>query len=172
MILEILHGTPFWVFALFAYLFWMGFKRMRPRVIDVRRIWITPVIFIVWGLSGLLQRPDAQASSLMPWLIAALAGAAIGFAIRQSLQVDRKQRRVLQPASTIPLVRNVAIFGAHYALNVAAAIHPHARGDIMAWDIVVSGLSAGYFIGWMIRFAHSYRVAVDRDLGVALTSAS
>ena len=56
-IAQILSGTPIWVFVLLAYLLWVGASRLLPGVRDLAKIWITPAIFIVWGLVGLFQRP-------------------------------------------------------------------------------------------------------------------
>jgi len=165
MLVQILRGTPMWVFALFAYLVWMGVKRLRPGVRNVRGIWWTPAIFIGWGVLGLLQHDGAFAQTVMDWLVGAAAGGVFGAAPRQRMLVDRLHRRVLQPGSIIPLTRNVLIFGGHYLLNVAATMRPALRDVLMNWDVVVSGLGAGYFIGWALRFVQSYRAAPQTDLG-------
>lgn len=164
MIFEILRHTPVWVYLLFAYLVWMGLKRLQPSVRDVRRVYIVPVVFIVWGLAGLVQRADQLPHAGWSWLIGAAFGVALGLLLRQRIEVDRLRGRVLQPASVVPLLRNVAIFGSHYLLNVAAAIHPRDSAVYMAWDVIVSGVSAGYFIGWASRFALAYRAAPPVDL--------
>lgn len=164
MLIQILRGTPMWVFVLFAYLVWIGVKRLQPGVRDVRWLWITPAIFIAWGLLGLMQRNGAFAQTLTGWLMGATLGGMVGFAPDQRLVVDRVHRRVLQPACAVPLIRNVSIFGAHYGLNVAAKISPALHDVLMNWDVVVSGLGAGYFVGWALRFARNYRNAPQADL--------
>jgi len=164
MVFEILRHTPVWVYALFAYLVWMGLSRLRPSLRDVRRVYVVPAVFIVWGLSGLAQRADVLPNAGWNWALGAVIGIALGGMLQQRMQVDRPRRRVLQPASVVPLLRNVAIFGSHYLLNVAAAIHPRDSAGYLGWDVIVSGLSAGYFIGWAIRFALAYRAASQADL--------
>jgi hypothetical protein len=172
MMFEILRATPIWVFVLFAYLLWMGLQRLRPGVRDIRRIGIAPAVFIAWGLVGLAGRSGPVSLTLAHWLIGAALGGALGLAMNQPLQVDRVRRLVRQPASAVPLIRNLTIFGAHYLLNVAAGLYPQSRGDIMGWDIYVSGLSAGYFIGWAIRFLREYHAAPQIDLGASPSFAS
>jgi hypothetical protein len=164
MVFEILRHTPVWVYALFAYLVWMGLKRLQPSVRDMRRVYVVPAVFIVWGLSGLVQRADVLPHGGWNWLLGAVLGVALGAILQQRMQVDRRHRRVLQPASVVPLLRNLAIFGSHYLLNVAAAIHPRESVDYLGWDVIVSGLSAGYFVGWAIRFALAYRSSPQTDL--------
>jgi membrane associated rhomboid family serine protease len=61
----------------------------------------------------------------------------------------------------MPLVRNAVIFVARYALAVAAAFAATAtaHAQLVAWDVAVSGLATGYFVGWLARFARARRTA-------------
>jgi hypothetical protein len=164
---QILSGTPVWVFVLLAYLLWIGATRLKAGVRDLARIWITPAIFIVWGLIGLFQRPGDFSEVFMRWGVGAVLGAALGLAFAIPMQADRPHRRVLLPGSVLPLLRILIIFGAHYVLRVAAAMHPAGAASYLNWDIYVSGASAGYFLGWSIRFVMSYAKAPQADLTVA-----
>jgi hypothetical protein len=165
--LDIIQGTPIWVVVLLAYLVWIGIKRLQPSVKPFSRLFIVPAVFVAWGLLGLFDHSGPFAPTLTRWLLAALVGGVLGALLVPRLQRDRRLNLVRIPASAIPLVRNVAIFGAHYVLRVAAAIHPHARDSLLGWDICVSGASAGYFIGWSMRCVQNYRraPAVDLDTG-------
>lgn len=162
----ILRGTPWWVFLLAALLVWLGLRSLRPRVTTVVRVLITPAVFITWGLASLTAGGRSSPTLVLVWLLTAVAGVAVAMlTVRlQDLLVDRVHRLVLVPASLLPLVRNVVVFSAKYALAVAAIIHPAGRGQIMVWDVAVSGLSAGYFFGWAVRFALAYRNAPTADL--------
>lgn len=167
MILEILRATPVWVFALFAYLIWVGAKRLQPSVRDVRRVFVMPLVFIVWGLSGLERHGPALPHAAAFWLLGAAFGAALGALPKPVLLADHRRRLVQQGGSAVPLLRNLALFGSHYLLNVAAAIEPRASADFIGWDVLVSGFSAGYFIAWAIRFAQVYRAAPQTDFAAA-----
>jgi hypothetical protein len=37
------------------------------------------------------------------------------------------------------------------------AVTPTLQDSLLPWDIGVSGISAGYFIGWLLRLALKYR---------------
>jgi hypothetical protein len=161
---QILGGTPIWVFALLAYLLYVGVTRLKPGVRDLAKIWITPGIFIVWGLIGLFQRPGNFSEVLIRWGGGLIVGLALGLAFAIPMQADRERRRVLLPGSILPLLRILIIFGSHYVLRVAAAIHPDMSGTYLNWDIYVSGASAGYFMGWSARFMTSYAKAPLLDL--------
>lgn len=173
MILDILRATPVWVFALFAYLLWMGLWRLRTRTRSVRSLWIAPALFIVWGLSGLLGRPGPLPLTLACWTAGAAIGAAIGRRIEPVPLLDLASGTVRQASSAIPLLRNLAVFGAHYLLHVAAAFAPASAARLMSWDTVVSGLGAGYFIGWGLLLARAWRAAPSPlDISASVPSRS
>jgi hypothetical protein len=155
--------------VLLAYLVWMGATRLKPGVRALSRIWITPAIFIVWGLVGLFQRPGEFSEVLTRWVVGLVLGGALGIAFRIRMQADRPRRLVLLPGSVLPLLRILIIFGAHYVLRVAAAVHPDMSATYLNWDIYVSGASAGYFAGWVVRFMMSYAKAPQVDLKPAST---
>jgi hypothetical protein len=161
----VLAHTPPWVFVLFSYLVVIGFTRLRPTVRQLGRIWITPMIFVAWGVAGLFKRHMELGFVLPHWLMGAVIGGAIGLlGRRMTLMVDRPRQLVLLRGSIMPLVRIVLIFGAHYLLQVGAALQPENRAVFLIWDIYVSGASAGYFVGWSVRFLQSYRTAPQADL--------
>lgn len=162
MILEILHGTPAWVYLLFALLLWLGASQLRARAVPVQRIWRTPLVFILWGLCGVVAHNPGTLTSLLPWLIAAGVGLLAGVARSNTLVIDHARGLVMRPASIIPLVRNLVIFTAHYALNVAAAFHPDQHA-IMQVDMVIPGALAGYFVGWVLRFVQHRRESAGLD---------
>lgn len=167
-ILYIVAGTPVWVFALLAYLVWQGVGRLRPQVTSIWRVGVVPAIFIVWGLYGLFSRPIGLDQVAMVWLPTAAAGALLGtLTSPRRLEVDRWHRLVRQPGSALPLVRMLSIFIAHYVLNVAMVIVPEAKLTLMLSDIAVSGIGAGYFIGWIATFLYTVRGAPEMDLAAA-----
>lgn len=153
---NILLHTPSWVFGLFALLSWLGLQAMRARSLPIWRLLVTPAIFIGWGAASLV----AQASPILiaDWLFAAATGAAIAWSTSRlhGVTIDRTNHLVSLPGSAVPLVRNLLIFLAKYALGVTAVIIPASHPQLAFWDIAISGVSAGYFLGWLIRFASLY----------------
>jgi tellurite resistance protein TehA-like permease len=58
----------------------------------------------------------------------------------------------------------MTIFALKYGLAVAAATALAAPGTLAALDAAVSGASAGYFLGWLARFALVYRRVARTEL--------
>ncbi|MCW0232981.1 MAG: hypothetical protein OJJ21_05215 [Ferrovibrio sp.] len=157
----ILSHTPLWVWALLALLAWLGSLGLRQRRMTLRRIAIVPAIFILWGLAGLVARPFDPDTIAALWLGGLAGGLLLGLATGpRILSADRLRGRVELPASWWPLLRNLIIFFAHYALTVTAILTAH-RVVLIQADIVVSGGSAGYFIGWGLALWRRYRSVAD-----------
>jgi hypothetical protein len=158
---RILQGTPGWVFALFALLLVLGLRATGPRLVGVPQLLFTPAAFVTWGIASLLARPDAFPLLAGDWLVSAAAGATLAIVTVRfgALRVDRAGGRVRLAGSWWPLARNLLIFGVKYGIGVAIAMHPDMRASLAPWDIAVSGASAGYFLGWLGKFAMQYRRA-------------
>ncbi|HUA56971.1 MAG TPA: DUF6622 family protein [Candidatus Sulfotelmatobacter sp.] len=157
VILAILQHTPWWVWLLLGALTALGLQASRPRRIRVVRALATPLVFVGWGLVSLAAH--LTLGVLAAWLVAAAVGSALGLTTTHldGMRADSAQGLVALPGSWLPLARNLAIFAARYVLAVAAARMPAAHDQLVLWDLAVSGLSAGYFIGWLTVFIRRYR---------------
>jgi hypothetical protein len=160
---DILVGTPGWVWLLFAWLLMAGLGRLKSGVRPRGRLWIVPAFFIAWGLLGLAGRGATDPRTLSRWFMGALAGAALGAATPVVVRVEPSTGRIWEAGSVVPLLRNMAIFWAHFVLQARAAFSPRESAAFLADDLYVSGASAGYFVGWAIRFAFAWRTAPRLD---------
>jgi hypothetical protein len=165
-ILRIVQHTPLWVLAVLAVLIVFGVQALRQRTVPIWRLVIIPGVFIAWGIISVVSRSATFPILIVDWLITAAIGFAIAWwaARLDGVQVDRAVGRVLVPGSAVPLIRNLLIFAAKYCLTAAMAVAPALQFALSPWDIGVSGLSAGYFIGWLVRFAIRYREAPQPQL--------
>jgi len=160
---EIITHTPVWVFVLFAGLIGIGATAMRPRNMPLRRLFITPAVFIVWGLVSLVSKHEPSALLVGDWLITAAIGAAFGWMTTRltGLRADRANGRVYLPGSPALMIRIVVVFLVKYAMGVAIGINPGNAADLAPWDVAVSGLMAGYFLGWLLRLFARLRTAPE-----------
>jgi hypothetical protein len=160
-LLPIIEHTPRWVWVVLALLIWLGIQGLRPRRVALARIFITPAVFILWGLVALGSR--AEPPLLLDWGVTAAIGMGLAVATLRLDGVRIASGFAELPGSWLPLVRNLTIFAAKYVLAVAMARNPDARATLAYWDIGVSGLSAGYFIGWTLRVALRYRATLAQS---------
>jgi len=156
-ILAILQHIPLWVFAVFALLVWFGVQGLSARTVPLWRLLVTPAVFIAWGVIALALR--SAPILIADWAAAAAIGAAIAWTTVRldGVEIDRTRGILRLPGSWLPLIRNMTIFSAKFALALAIARAPAWRETLAAWDIAVSGASTGYFMGWLARLALAYR---------------
>jgi len=166
-VLEILQHIPWWVFAVFALLIWLGVQALTARTVPIWRLLITPAVFIGWGVVSLVLRAGASPMLIADWAVAAAIGAAIAWTTvgLDGVQIDHARGVLRLPGSKLPLIRNLLIFSAKFGLALAMALAPTWRDNLALWDIAVSGASAGYFLGWLTRLALAYRQKPEAILG-------
>jgi hypothetical protein len=167
-VLAMLSGIPWWVFPLLGLLIAIGVRALKTRYAPLPVALIAPVAFTVWGVLTLLRaKPDV--APILSFVIAAIAGVAIAIATtrNRNVVVDAIERRVCLPGSYVPLIRNLAIFSAKFVLTFAVTVHPDLRDTLAPWDLGVSGISAGYFVGWSTWLLAGFSKAIKSGLSRA-----
>jgi hypothetical protein len=154
---QVLIHTPLWVWALLAYLVWQGIKAMQPRTVPIWRALIVPVVFIVWGISRIGFGHQDSAWPLLAWIAAALVLLPLGVLTPRPFEVDHKTGEIIRPGSAFALIRNLIVFSAQYAVGVISAIDAGDRALAIIVGRVISGATAGYFIGSTIALLLAYR---------------
>jgi len=131
---------------------------------------IAPFAFVTWGLVT-LQSSGTHGIPLLSFVISALVGLVIAFGATRNREVvvDQVSGRVCLPRSYAPLIRNLSIFSTKFLLTFMAALHPDLRDTLAPWDLGVSGLSAGYFLGWstwiLAGFSKQMKSGLSREPG-------
>jgi hypothetical protein len=138
-ILAVLGHTPIWVWVLLVYLISRGVAAMQPREVAPSRILVIPLVFLVWGLSALLD-VDGLGIKLTLFVGGSLVGLAAGRGLASLMPAPRRSHAtglLALPGSPIPLILILLAFATKYVGNVALALNPdvpiHAEiGDAMA----------------------------------------
>ncbi len=156
--LHILRGTPAWVYLFFAFVVWRGIGSLHTRTMPMWRTLTVPALFIGVGLVRLVDAPEQGAWSLLAWIGGALLGAALA-TIRppELLAADRRTGLIIRAESVVPLLRNIVNFGLQYAAAIMAARALGHNQLLSAAARVLSGASAGYFLGWAMLLLRCYR---------------
>ena len=121
---------------------------------------LVPVFFIGWGVLSVVQRSGAAPMLGLDWIVAAFVGGVIGWATTSPTGFVFEGLTVRLAGSPMQLVRNLIVFIAKYSLAVATAfaVTAEARAQLAFWDVAMSGLAAGYFLGWIARFVSARRM--------------
>ena len=169
---QILTNTPPWVFVVLAYLVWQGTMALQQRTLPLWRVLMVPALFIALGVSRIVGSASTLADSLLPWAIALVVFMPLAFVTGpRLLAVDRRTREVTTPGSPAPLVRNVLVFTLQFAVAVMTRAGTRGSQEAMLAAHVISGATAGYFIGWMIvALRHYFTTENSGGLGQAAGS--
>jgi hypothetical protein len=162
-IIQILVHTPWWVYALFAFLVWRGISACRPADVTLYHLALVPALLTGWGLTDLARRYGAELAALAPWLLALAIGIAVGAAILRGVPVrdDRGRGIIHRPADFTVLPLILLAFGIKYSFAVAAALSPDLLLDAnyRLADLGTSGFFAGIFVGKFTRYVRVYLAA-------------
>jgi hypothetical protein len=162
---QIIRGTPIWVWVILIALIALGVQQLRTRVVKRFTVLIAPVVFLFVGLAS----SGRSSMAFAMWAVTLLAVAAFTFFVWKptaGARYDAAQDHLHLPGSVIPMLIMLAIFLLNYIINVALAIHPAWRGELV-WQLVpavVLGALSGVFIG---RAATLFRMNCVTSTAVA-----
>lgn len=150
MLIQILKGTPPWVFALFLGLLVLGGVQARDRSLTLARVLAVPVALVAFSLYGVVSAFGAQAAALTAWA----AGLAVSVLLARRLAGPSAARwepatqTWFVPGSWIPLALMMFVFFARYAIAVSLALNRGlAQDPLFALAASLAyGLLSGAFV--------------------------
>lgn len=163
MLMQILTGTPKWVFALFVALLWLGMQQMLPRRVGLNRATLAPMALTLLSLYGVTSAFGDQPLALFGWL----GGAAMAFTASMQLQnsnairYDATNRRFQLPGSIVPLTLFMGIFFTKYAVGVSLNMQP-ALARETGFALPVSTLYGAFSGVLLARTARLWRIALQQ----------
>ena len=148
-----------------------AYRASQPRVTQLWKVAIIPLVVVVLSLSGLVRRYPATAETIGVWLAALICGALAGHLIMRRLVVraDHARKLLWRPGDWISMVLIPLIFAVRYLFAYLAAVAPerHAQPGFYLSEIGASGLILGVFVGRLVTTlvkygARTVRVALGR----------
>lgn len=138
-LLAIVTHTPLWVWALFAFVFFMGYQRTRDRAVAVWRMLLLPAVMALLAMSSWI-------GAGLGGLPAILVGVAVGGVTGWLLERDGATRRLPDGrmwlrGEWLSLIQVGLIMVFHYVTAVLTAMHP-ALGNDPVWHMGVLFVSA------------------------------
>ncbi|WMT41801.1 hypothetical protein RE628_04865 [Paenibacillus sp. D2_2] len=153
MIKEVFIRTPFWVWILLFILIKRGIAISQERPVNLSKMFLVPVIFMIWGLDKITTEFTHLGYCLISYVIFILPGILIGYLLYKKYQNFFKQGTVIfRKKCYLPLIIILINFFVKYLLNVALGISPFFYDDI-SFNIIYSavcGLSVGLFFGGIL----------------------
>ena len=155
ILIQILRGTPIWVYALFVGLIVLGYLQSKARILVPARVAILPVALGVFSLTRVLAVFGPDALALLAWTAGTAAALLLNRALKQpaGARWSAATGTFHVPGSWVPLILMMAVFFARYALAVSLVVTPglvHSAGFATAAGLGF-GLLSGIFLARALR---------------------
>lgn len=164
---NILQGTPYWVWILFAYLLMVGISALKSRSMPWWRFAIIPLIFTVWSLFSIYNKCTTCPLLFCIWLAALTIGTIGGYYLmnKTKFTIDAPTKLIHIPGSFIPLLLSISFFSIKYIFGVAYAINPLLNKNmfVLGIDIFLSGIICGIFLGRLIGILYQYQLVHKKN---------
>lgn len=170
MLIQILTHTPYYVWAILAFLVYRGVIAMHDRDVEVRKLVMIPAVMLVLSLQDIGTKFGLGGWALAAWALGA-AGVALaaGLAGSGRIAASAVPGHVRVRGSRLPLVMMMAVFFTKYMASVTLAVAPQLRHDTLFACIVCGlfGVFNGWFIGRLVGDLASIRMLPAGTAAVA-----
>jgi len=150
---EILQDTPWWVYILFFYLVYFGFRATRPRTTNMHKLFLLPIIFTLCNLVWLYERIQGNAHLLVFWPIGLCIGAYLGWIMIRKWKVRHVKdlNSISLPPTWSTLILILLVFVVRYFFLFNYEIFPERASHLFLADSLISGTITGIFFGRSFR---------------------
>ncbi|MED3728389.1 DUF6622 family protein [Priestia endophytica] len=150
---ETLLHTPLWVWLLLIILIRMGIATSKERPVHFSRMFLAPLIFMIWGLWTITSTFSHLGYSLISYIVFIFPGVLIAYLLYSKYQSFFKKGTVtFKKKSYLPLFIILINFVVKYLLNVLLSSSPTFYNDTL-FNIIyssINGLSVGLFFGGIL----------------------
>lgn len=165
---QIIIGTPWWVYALFIYLIWIGIIASKTRVVSLKKLFIVPIIFGFISIHTLVTSFQMSALTITTWSGAIVLGTLLGWIQihRYTLKIDKIHHLVQVPGTWSTLIFILIIFATKYYFGYELAVDPKlAEQSLFEFSMLaISGVFTGLFIGRLICYLYRFKTNPSVDL--------
>lgn len=149
--LEIILGTPIWVWGVFVYILFVGVRATRERVVFIPKFLVIPVI-----LTGLkYQSIIISLNSFLIYLVCLGTGVLIGYSLTktQNILPAAGKYSAKVPGSYLTLVVLLCFFSVKYIFGYLEATAPELALQYILYSAAAGGLLPGILLGRTICYA-------------------
>ena len=157
--LDILRGTPLWVYAVFFIVTYYGVIACFKNHESKRSLQITPVIFVAISLAS-LKLSHGFVIPLSVYALGLLAGWRLALRFYSYHNVEREGEHLVLGGTIKVLIVYWCFFAWRYYSGYQAEMHPERAQDVSlaAWSALGSGLINGLIVGRCLRLLRFFKV--------------
>lgn len=160
--LEIIIGTPAWVWVLFSFLMAKGISALNDREMKIKHLFVMPLVFLLWGGASVGYELTFLFWGLTAMLWGLLIGCGCGWCILSrgpQLKSQEGSDLIIWPGTSWLIVFIITSFITKYLLNVCLNIRPELRGEL-SFNLMfgfLSGLISGVLWGKMLNLYFTFK---------------
>ncbi|WP_223487739.1 hypothetical protein [Pseudomonas sp. A-RE-19] len=156
--LDILRGTPLWVYAVFCILTYYGVIACFKNHESKRSLQITPAIFVAISLTS-LKLSQGFAIPILAYALGLLAGWFLALRFYSYQNVEREGERLVLGGTIKVLIVYWGFFAWRYYGGYQAAMYPELANEVSAvgWSALGAGLINGLIVGRSLRLLRIFR---------------
>jgi len=161
-LVNILTGTPVWVWILFVFLIARGANALSDREMEVKRLFLLPLVFLFWGGSGVINDLDFPHWGLVSMVVGLIIGCGVGWSLWRSgprLKIKEGTDLIVRPGTPLTLIFIVIAFITKFTLIVFLNVEPGLRSsfDFNLVFGLLSGVIDGVFWGGTLNLYLTFR---------------
>lgn len=156
--LDIMRGTPSWVYAVFFIVTYYGVIACFRNYESKRSLQITPVIFVAISLAS-LKLSQEFVIPLSVYALGLVAGWWLALRFYSYHNVEREGERLVLGGTIKVLIVYWCFFAWRYYSGYQAEMHPELAQDVLlsAWSALGSGLINGLIVGRCLRLLRFFK---------------
>ncbi|WP_454834313.1 hypothetical protein [Pseudomonas lini] len=156
--LDILRGTPLWVYAVFCILTYYGVIACFKNHVSKRSLQVTPVIFVAISLAS-LKLSQGIAIPLSAYALGLLAGWLLALRFYSYNNVEREAEGLLLGGTSKVLIVYWGFFAWRYYSGYQAAMHPELANEVsmVGWSALGAGLINGLIVGRNLKLLRFFK---------------
>jgi predicted Na+-dependent transporter len=166
---QALTQTPLWVYVIFAYCLFVGYKGTQGGVVPFGKMLAIPIIFTVMSIESLYNHFTIDGMVILTYIIALIVGVGLGqlFASMVGLEVDQKKWLLKFPGSYSTLILILLIFSTKYYFGYELGSDPSlAHNSHFEYTMLsVSALITGIFMGRALYYFLRLKKGPSVELG-------
>lgn len=159
---NIITGTPIWVWILFVFLITNGMRALNDREMEIKHLFIMPLFFLLWGGISVIYDLAFSLWGLAAMLAGLVIGCGCGWCIWSrgpQLKSKKGSDLIIWPGTSWILIFVIISFIINYTLNVSLNIVQELRGSL-SFNLVfgsLSGLISGVIWGRTLNLYFMFR---------------
>lgn len=153
-VLEIVVGTPVWVWPVLALLLWRGWSATRERTVAAWQVWLMPAVFVVFALARLVEAGFAS-MALLGLAAGGALGIPVGAMIGRRFPIRRLAEGLRLHGEWLTLAFIVLVFAGRYVDGVVSSIDP-ALAAGASYRFAMAALSGFFGLVMVSRAAAAF----------------